>query len=165
VQAWADASLRRFAYEWNRYFRGELPVKNDTAVTEEDQRRYNMILFGDPGSNCWITRALPELPIQWTPSEVRLANKSFPAANHVPVLIFPNPMAKTHYVVLNTGHTFHEKELGSLNYLLFPRLGDWALLQISDQVPKTPSEPLADRVLHAGFFDEHWKLPKPLPNN
>ena len=34
VQAWADASLKRFAYEWNRYFRGELPVKDDTAVTD-----------------------------------------------------------------------------------------------------------------------------------
>src|SRR5579871_5588104 len=39
VQAWADANLRRFAYEWSRYFRGELPVKDDTAVTREDCRR------------------------------------------------------------------------------------------------------------------------------
>src|SRR5262249_42860230 len=36
VQAWADASLKVFAAEWHRYFRGELPVKDDTAVTEED---------------------------------------------------------------------------------------------------------------------------------
>ena len=34
VQAWADASLKRFAYEWHRYFRGELPVKDDTDVTD-----------------------------------------------------------------------------------------------------------------------------------
>ena len=51
VQAWADASLKRFADEWSRYFRGELPVKDDTAVTDEDVRRCNLILFGDPGSN------------------------------------------------------------------------------------------------------------------
>ena len=56
VQAWADASLKRFAYEWRRYFRGELPVKDDTDVTEEDVRRCNLILFGDPGSNRWIDR-------------------------------------------------------------------------------------------------------------
>ena len=36
MQAWADASLKRFAYEWHRYFRGELPVKDDTAVTPDD---------------------------------------------------------------------------------------------------------------------------------
>src|SRR4029079_16790837 len=58
VQAWSEASLRRFAYELHRYFRGELPIKDDTAVTEEDLRRYNLILFGDPGSNRWISRAL-----------------------------------------------------------------------------------------------------------
>ena len=54
VQAWSDANLKRFAYEWNRYFRGELPVKDDTAVTDDDVRRCNLILFGDPGSNRWI---------------------------------------------------------------------------------------------------------------
>ncbi len=36
VQAWSDASLDRFASEWDRYFRGRLPVKNDTDVTEDD---------------------------------------------------------------------------------------------------------------------------------
>ena len=51
VQAWSEANLKRFAYEWNRYFRGELPVKDDTDVTEDDVRRCNLILFGDPGSN------------------------------------------------------------------------------------------------------------------
>src|SRR4029077_16591253 len=48
VQAWADANLKRFTYEWNRYFRGELPVKDDTDVNENDVRWNNLILFGDP---------------------------------------------------------------------------------------------------------------------
>jgi len=39
VQAWADANLKRFAYEWRRYFRGELPMKNDTDVTDDDLRK------------------------------------------------------------------------------------------------------------------------------
>ena len=64
VQAWADANLKRFAYEWARYFRGELPIKDDTDVTEDDIRRCNLILFGDPGSNRWIARVLPKLPIE-----------------------------------------------------------------------------------------------------
>ena len=38
VQAWSEASLKRFAHEWDRYFRGELPVKDDTEVTPEDVR-------------------------------------------------------------------------------------------------------------------------------
>ena len=36
IHDYAMASLDRFAGEWNQYFRGELPVKNDVDVTEED---------------------------------------------------------------------------------------------------------------------------------
>jgi predicted acyl esterase/pimeloyl-ACP methyl ester carboxylesterase len=157
VQAWSDASLRRFAYEWQRYFRGELPVKDDTEVTEEDVRRCNLILFGDPGSNRWIGKVLPQLPLRWTRDELQLGGERYAAANHAPVLIQPNPLAKGRYVVLNSGHTFHEKELASLNYLLFPRLGDWAVLRVSGKPPESVSLPLDETVLRAGFFDEHWK--------
>ena len=76
------------------------------------------------------------------------------------MLIQPNPLAQGRYVVLNSGHTFHEKELASLNYLLFPRLGDWAVLQVGGKAPADPSQPLDETVLHAGFFDEEWQLPE-----
>jgi hypothetical protein len=158
VQAWSEASLRRFAYEWRRYFRGELPVKDDTAVTAEDVRRCNLILFGDPGSNRWIEKVLPRLPLRWTRDEVRVGKDRYPAADHAPVLIQPNPLAEGRYVVLNSGHTFHEKELASLNYLLFPRLGDWAVLKVGGKVPKDPSGPLEEDVVRAGFFDERWQF-------
>ncbi|MDZ4287979.1 MAG: alpha/beta fold hydrolase, partial [Prosthecobacter sp.] len=65
VNVWAAASLRRFEYEWARYMRGDLPVKNDTEVTEADVRDKHLILFGDPGSNAWIAKALPKLPVTW----------------------------------------------------------------------------------------------------
>jgi hypothetical protein len=160
VQAWSEASLKRFAYEWSRYFRGELPVKDDTAVTDEDVRRRNLILFGDPGSNRWVEKVLPKLPLRWTRDEVQLGQGRYAAADHVPVLIQPNPLAEGRYVVLNSGHTFHEKELASLNYLLFPRLGDWAVMKVGGTVPKDPSGPLEESVVRAGFFDERWRLPE-----
>ncbi len=147
VQAWADANLRRFAYEWDRYFRGELPVKDDRTVTDEDVRRCNLILFGDPGSNRWIERVLPKLPIRWTRDELQVGGERYTADDHAPVLIQPNPLAPGRYVVLNSGHTFHEKELASLNYLLFPRLGDWAVLQVGGKAPADPSQPLDEIVL------------------
>jgi len=75
----------------------------------------------------------------------------------VPVLIQPNPLAPGRYVVLNSGHTFHEKELASLNYLLFPRLGDWAVLRVGGTTPENPSLPLDESVLASGFFDERWR--------
>lgn len=149
VQAWADAKLNQFAAEWHHYLRGELPVKDDTAVTDEEMKKYNLILFGDPGSNRLLARALPKLPVTWTEKEVRFGKDSFSAAEHAPVFIQPSPFAENRYVVVNSGHTFGEKELASLNYLLFPRLGDWAILNVSKPAP--------ENVIRTGFFDEQWK--------
>ena len=160
VAAWSDANLKRFAYEWRRYFRGELPVKDDAAVTDDDVRRRNLILFGDPGSNLWIARVLPKLPIRWTRDELRIDREKYSAADHAPALIQPNPLAEGRYVVFNSGHTFHEKELASLNYLLFPRLGDWAVLKVGAKAPADPSGPLEETVVQAGFFDEQWQAPE-----
>jgi hypothetical protein len=158
VQAWSDASLKRFAYEWNRYFRAELPVKDDTAVTEEDARRCNLILFGDPGSNTWIAKMLPRLPIHWTSDDIQFGKEHYRAIEHAPVFLCPNPLSQDRYVVVNSGHTFHEKELASLNYLLFPRLGDWAVIGIGANTPKQPNEIMEENVVRSGFFDEEWKL-------
>jgi len=159
VGAWAEATLRRFAYEWNRYFRGDLPVKDDTAVTGEDLRSCHLILFGDPGSNAWIRKALPSLPIGWTKDELRVAHATYPSASHAPALICPNPLpgAPGRYLVLNSGHTFHERELARLNYLLFPRIGDWAVVKAGGGIPATPSDPLDEDFLASGFFDEGWR--------
>ena len=164
VQAYTEASLKRFAYEWHRYFRGELPVKDDTDVTADDVRTSNLILFGDPGSNSWIGKVLPKLPIRWTESELVVAGQTYPAAEHVPALIYPNPLTaadgERHYIVLNSGHTFREAELAKLNYLLYPRWGDWAVLKVGDKSPANPSEPLEESLLKAGFFNEEWQFGK-----
>lgn len=138
VCAWSAAALARCAYEWNRYFRGELPVKDDVAVTDDDARRCHLILFGDPGSNVWIRRVLPHLPIHWTGQELQVGRDRYTASDHAPLLIQPNPLVAGRYVVLNSGHTFHEPELSTLNYLLFPRLGDGAVLTTS-----TPNSSIA----------------------
>jgi dienelactone hydrolase len=156
VEVWSRARLERFSSEWSRYFRGDLPVKDDAEVTEEDARRFNLILFGDPGSNSWIARVLPHLPVRWTREEVAIGDARAPAAGHAPVFIQPNPLAPGRYVVVNIGHTFHEKELSTLNYLLFPRLGDWAVVK----VPVDPSGGSGDVAILGGFFDEQWAAPR-----
>jgi hypothetical protein len=164
VHAYTDASLKRFAYEWHRFFRGELPVKDDKDVTNDDVQTSNLILFGDPGSNAWIGKILPKLPIRWTESELVVAGQTYPAAEHVPACIYPNPLAaadgERHYIVLNSGHTFREAELAKLNYLLFPRWGDWAVLKVGEKSPANPSDLLDETLLKAGFFNEAWKFDK-----
>ncbi len=159
VQAYADASLDRFAAEWRQYFRGDLPIKKDVDVTPDDVQNRNLILFGDPGSNPWIAKVLPQLPIEWSKETLKMDGKTFASTDHLPALIAPSPLptASQRYVVINSGHTFRESELNKFNYLLFPRWGDWAILQVDPA--QSPSQPPKETVLHAGYFDEAWKFP------
>lgn len=158
VHAWATNNLRRFEYEWPKYMRGDLPVKNDTEVTETDVRDRNLILFGDPGSNLWIAKALPQLPVNWDRDEVRLGGRAHSSKHHVPVLICASPLASDRYLVINSGHTFHENEFAAFNYLLFPRLGDWAVIRIKpgETTWQATSERFSEEAVNAGYFDEDW---------
>ena len=145
VQSLTEDRLKQFASDWDRYFRGDLPIKKDTEVTEDDMRRFNLILFGDPGSNSLMARVLPGLPLKWDRDSFVLGGQTHSSADFAPVLIQPNPLAPGRYVVFNSGHTFSEKELASLNYLQFPRLGDWAVIKTRTGEP-----------VQAGYFDEAW---------
>jgi hypothetical protein len=159
---YAEESVQRFRDEWNKYLRGDLPVKDDVDVTEEDIATRHLILFGDPASNALIAQVLDGLPLTWTKAEVAFRGQggaptqSYPAAEHVPVLIYPSPLDPRRYVVLNSGHTFHAAEFKGTNALLYPRLGDYALLKLA----ATGNDPLAVVVGTAGLFDDYWQLGK-----
>jgi dienelactone hydrolase len=149
VQSWADARLNRFADLWAKSLRGDLPIKDDVAVTREDIESRHLILFGDPGSNRLIARVIGDLPLTWTKSDLDLAGR-YPSADHAPALIAPNPLNPYRYVVLNSGHTFDAKAFAGTNALLYPRLGDYAIFRLGDA---------EDDVRTTGFFGEDWRLP------
>lgn len=152
TQKYADAELERFEAEWSKYLRGELPVKDDVDVTPDDIASRHLILFGDPASNSLIEQALPGLPLRWTNESLILESKKYDAASHVPVLIYPSPLANHRYVVLNSGHTFKAADFQGTNALLYPRLGDRAVLKLQqDEVP------LAAEVVRSELLDDSWQ--------
>jgi hypothetical protein len=132
--------------------------------------KHHLVLFGDPGSNQVLARALPGLPIKWTAAELQMAGEKYPAVSHAPALIVPNPLLDRgdKYLVLNTGHSFHATELGTLNYLLFPRLGDWSVMRVG-RGPELPTGALPvqgdlwEEPLVSGYFNERWQFPEPKP--
>ena len=156
TQRYADRNLKRFQAEWSKYFRGQLPIKDDQDVTNEDIATKHLILFGDPASNALIAQVNDGLSLGWTKDEVTFAGAKYAADSHVPVLIKPNPLNASRYVVLNSGHTFHAADFQGTNALLYPRLGDWAILKLAP----TPKDALGVEVQAAGLFDEYWKLSK-----
>jgi hypothetical protein len=151
---YAKGNLERFRDEWSKYMRGELPIKDDTEVTPQDIDNRHLILFGDPSSNSLIAEVLDGLPIGWTKEKITWEGKEYAAGEHVPVLIYPSPLSPKYYVVLNSGHTFHAREFQGSNALLYPRLGDYAILKMKPQKDNA----LAVEVQRAGLFDDYWKV-------
>ncbi len=127
-------ALDRFRREYAKWMRADVPVKDASAVTEDDLRTRNLILFGTPETNPWIAKVMPRLPLSWPKEKDQLL-----------ALIYPNPLNPNRYVVLNSGHTFGESDFKGTNALLYPRLGDWAILDAEG------------KPIRSGFFDEAWK--------
>lgn len=159
AESWAKQELATFREGWGRYYRATLPETTDSALTADDIRDKNLVLFGDPGSNAVLRRLLPKLPVHWTKETVTIAGKSFSAQDHLPVLIFPNPENPQRYVVLNVGFTFSRADMDGSNSQQYPHLPDFAVLKIA---PNTYTDDRAKNTELAGFFDENWKAP-PLP--
>ena len=149
-------SSKRSSYDWAKHWRGELPITDDYGVTPNDIMDKNLILFGDPSSNLLLAKILPKLPLKWTKDEIEFAGKKYKASEHVPVMIFPNPLNPTKYVVLNTGHTFPSEDYTRPTRMLYPRLGDYAILRMTP----TAKNAAAYEVATAGLFDEFWQVEK-----
>jgi hypothetical protein len=153
VGTWAKAEMGHAVEHWRRQFRGDAPVKDDSAVPDADIAASNLVLWGDPSSNKLLAKIADRLPVKWTTEGVRVGDRTFPASQHVPVLIYPNPLNPKKYVVLNSGFTFREYDYLN-NARQVPKLPDYAVLDVS--VP--PSSRWPGKVVLADFFDEQWKL-------
>jgi hypothetical protein len=153
---WSEQELAHFVDHWRKQFRGEITVRDDKSLEEADLIGVNVILWGDPSSNAWIGKLLPQLPFKWNKESLDFAGRRFPAAKHVPALVYPNPLSPDNYVVLNSGFTYREYDYLN-NARQTPKLPDWAILDVS--IPPTSKAPAG--VTEAGFFGESWEIRAP----
>ncbi len=184
IGKWTQSEMEHAIKSWRAVFRGDAPIKDDTAVTDDDIANCNLILWGDISSNALIKRIAAEpipgitpdretktpdtqtavrskatsakpgplLPILWGKNELNFKSYRLDPARFAPILIYPNPLNPSRYVVLNSGHTFREFALLN-NSDQTPKLPDWAIVDIS-----VPADAKWPGLIHdAGFFDEHWK--------
>lgn len=144
---WTADAMGQAIKDWKLQFRGQPRLTDDTAVTTSDIANNNLILFGDPQSNRLLGQIMAQLPLGWDLKGVHLGGKTY--RQHVPLMIYPNPLNPNRYVVLNSGFTFADAAPTS-NALQIPELPDYAVLDVKTQ-----------DVIEAGFFDEKWALPLP----
>jgi hypothetical protein len=152
VDGWAKAELERAQFEWRRQFRGDAPTKDDTAINDVDIAANNLVLWGDPQSNAVLAKIVDKLPIQWSKDKLVANDKTYDAATSAPVLIYPNPLNPSKYVVINSSFTYREYDYLN-NARQVAKLPDWAVIDLTK--PKTSQAP--GGISDAGFFGESWE--------
>ncbi len=153
---WAAWTLARFERDFDKWLRGRVPIVDDTNLTDEQIANHNLILFGDPGSNAVLGRIIERLPLTWNPDAIVVNGQTYNPATHGVAVIFPNPLNPKRYVVVNSGHTMHERDFRASNSWLFPRLGDIAVQRFERQADGSYKE----ETLWADLFDNVWQLPE-----
>jgi hypothetical protein len=151
--AWVKSEMDRAVIQWRQQYRGDAPIKDDSAVTAEDVKSNNLILWGDPSSNSVLAKLAADLPIQWTAKDVKVGTQTFSAADHAPILIYPNPKVPGKYIVLNSGFTFREYDYLN-NARQTPKLPDWVVVDLNTP----PDARYPGKIAAADFFDEQWKI-------
>ena len=153
IANWVSSEQQRAITEWRRHFRGDVQVRTDADITEAEIAASNLILWGDPGSNKILARIADKLPIKWTADSVIVGDKRYSASTHAPILIFPNPLNPSKYVVLNSGFTFREFDYLN-NARQIPKLPDYAVVDTTTP----PDFRRPGKIVVAGFFNETWGL-------
>lgn len=153
VDQWISAEFEHATKEWRHHYRGDVQLRAAQEVTDTDLAEKNLVLFGTPATNPLIAKVMSKLPafIEWKES-VAVGSARAAADKHVPVMIYPNPLNPSRYVVINSGFTF--REFAYLNNARqIAMLPDWAIIDVTSgrnyQMP--------GKIVAAGFFSESWQ--------
>lgn len=159
---WIASEFKHAKQEWKSHFRGDIREVAGDVISPHDIASNNLIVFGTPTNNTLLAKVIQQLPIAWEDGSLTLGDqmgKNEPGsresfdANHVPILIYPNPLNPARYIVLNSGFTY--REFAYLNNARqIPMLPDWAIVDVADGT----TTQFPGKVVRAGFFDEQWQL-------
>lgn len=155
IDAWVQSEMEHAVTQWHRQMRGDVRIVKADQLKEADIKSNNVVFWGDPKSNPKLKEILEKLPLQWTDREISIGANKLDSSKHVPVMIYPNPLAPGRYIVLNSGFTYREYDYLN-NARQVPKLPDWAIVDVTT----APDARWPGKVVAADFFDEEWKVKK-----
>jgi hypothetical protein len=161
IDQWVQSEFEHAVVQWHRQMRGDVRVKSSEELTASDIQNNHLILWGDPKSNPTIAKVLEtggiaKLPLQWSDASIQLGELKLDAQQHVPLMIYPNPLAPDRYVVFNSSFTYRQYDYLN-NARQVPKLPDWAMIDVTT----APNGRWPGKIVQADFFDEGWKV-KPI---
>lgn len=150
-----EANARRFLREWRDYADGTPPIKADTKITLDDERNFNLILFGDSASNAVLARIGVQLPLELTLDGYRIGTRQVKARDVGLQFCYPSPLAKNRLVVVQSGLFYGDALPVNHKFDLLP---DFLVFTATFD-----SRDGTNDALEAGFFDGNWQLPSAVP--
>jgi hypothetical protein len=163
-----DVLASRFVKEWAVYADGLPRIKADKAVTEDDKRNFNLVLFGTRETNAILAEIADKLPLELLADGYRAGAKKVTVENPTEIglqFCYPSPYDARRMVVVQSGLAWGER-FQAKNELpdnhKFDLIPDYIVFDSSTE--PGAAEHLFDftdetnRALLAGFFDGNWQL-------
>ena len=150
---WTKANRRAAhwaAVDWRSRANGRVRIKSDGEVTWQDIQDFNLVLFGDPGSNRWLERINQDLPIRFEGERLVAGDTPVGRDDAGLLMIYPNPLNPQRYVVVVGGTT--PGAMRRAHRVGFTSLPDYVVFDRESLVQGETAYPMA------GFFDKNWRL-------
>jgi predicted esterase len=122
-------------------------------------RDAHLVLYGTPGDNAVLDRIASRLPIRVEGDAVVAGGRRFTGSGVGTKLIYPNPEAPDHYVIVMTAPTLDGVRRG---HNLPDFVPDYVVFDASSTGARPRLVP-AKAPLARGFFDARWQLPAAAP--
>lgn len=141
------------AGDWQRRQHTTPRVFADSEITDEDMRKYSLILFGGPDENIATKKLIGDLPLRISSDEIVVDGRAFPAPDAALKMVYPNPLNPERYVSVIAatspkGMCFADHLPDSLDFCI----GDG---RIPDGEAGRPEEKL---FVVSGSFGHAWRL-------
>lgn len=141
INAWKD---------WQKY---EPRVFIDKELTEEDMKKYSLILYGGPESNLITKKLSDKIPLKISPQKIEISGKTFKVQDACVQMVYPHPLNSKRYVSI----------IGATSYAgmyFFIGENDNLDFYIKDGcVPNNRlGRPMDKLYVAKGVFDYNWQI-------
>jgi len=144
--------------QWWWRANGRVEIIPDTLVTPEVVKRYNLILFGGPGTNRILQRIQKKLPIRMDPGGVTIGRVRVPGRDLAVLFLYPNPLNPRRFVMIVGGNSKQGEKLAGVMGFFHSGAGVPDFLVYDASVRQKGW----GGVRAAGFFDHYWRVQKEL---
>lgn len=142
------------AQNWWWRGNGYVEIIPDIEVNSENIHRYNLILFGGPGTNAVTARIKRDLPISIKNDRLVIDGREIEKDDVAFQMIYANPLNPEKYVVVKGGTSPKGEELAGLFNVIYSGSGLPDFI-IYDEAVKDKGW---GAIIAAGFFDLNWKF-------